>query len=340
MVPGGSARVARPHTRSHHPTPAAPPHTIAWANAQPTNAPRPMPGDPLAAPPVPEQLPERRRDTLTPMGGLVHPRPGSSAHIVVPPADVARHHPRDQMTTAPQQATDASRVTSAMFRARDGHVMDARPMVTTGSQAAIQVHPAPTTTGSQAAIQLTQSSASRIVVLDEGDQTPEATRRYLERVRADHASAEAGVRALGTVYWLGGVALALVTGASLALPSLLAGTPLGGLAAYGTLTGVACALGLALAVAGERLRALNPAARSVSLALSAVAMLAFPVGTLLGGYGLVLLLSERGAFVLSDEHRVARAQTKDTPLPAAWGIWGCVAASVLIVAAALQLGWV
>ena len=191
-------------------------------------------------------------------------------------------------------------------------------MVTTGSQAAIQLHPAPTTTGSQAAIQLAEP-ASRIVSSTRATRRP---RRRGATLSVCAPTTRARGRRARSAPSTGSASRWRRHGRLLALPS-------SSQARRSPRTARSPASPAPRARAGRRGRAPGPQPRRSlgSLALSAVAMLAFLVGTLLGGYGLVLLLSERGASCCRTS-TASHARKQGHSAARRVGVWGCVAASV------------
>lgn len=115
-----------------------------------------------------------------------------------------------------------------------------------------------------------------------------------ERIRQDHIKHEASVKSVGFLYFL--------TAGFLILASV------GGLVAPGNDAGVLVAaffLGLAGVQiwVGVGLRRLKPWARIPTGILSGIGLLGFPLGTLINGYILYLVFSEKGKTVFSEDYQ-------------------------------------
>ena len=136
----------------------------------------------------------------------------------------------------------------------------------------------------------------------------EATRRRL-------LSHEASIRSIGTLYLLGFFFLALL--AVFALLGLLATLPQLTRAPNGVealiqalvMTLVFAAFASLYYYIGTGLRRLDPRVRTVSMIITGFGLLGFPIGTLISGYILYLLASEKGKEVLSVEYQGIVAAT-------------------------------
>ncbi len=126
-----------------------------------------------------------------------------------------------------------------------------------------------------------------------------------ERIRQEHINAEATLKSVGVLYYLGTAVLILtgvfallsvITGTSADAEALVLGlifTPLGilqGFAAYG-------------------LRRLKSWARIPTTFLSVFGLIGFPVGTLISAYILYTLWSAKGRFVMTPEYKEIIAAT-------------------------------
>ncbi|HEX5221151.1 MAG TPA: DUF4339 domain-containing protein [Verrucomicrobiae bacterium] len=120
-----------------------------------------------------------------------------------------------------------------------------------------------------------------------------------EQIRKDHIKHEASVKSVGFLYFLAAAFL------------LLAGTG-------GVLTGdgPSIAVGLVLACfgilqiwVGIGLRQLKSWARIPTAVLSGIGLLGFPLGTIINGYILYLVLCQKGRTVFSDEYKRVIEQT-------------------------------
>jgi len=120
-----------------------------------------------------------------------------------------------------------------------------------------------------------------------------------EAIRREHISREASIRSVGILYYLGGGALTLAAGFVLFAPRGDAGVFM--------LFGIP--LGVGQVVVGWGLRALRRWAQITSCVISGLGLLAFPVGTLINGYILYLLLSKKGRTVFTSEYKDVIAAT-------------------------------
>src|SRR4030095_15829417 len=106
-----------------------------------------------------------------------------------------------------------------------------------------------------------------------------------EAIRKAHISHEASVKAVGLLYYLGAVGMALV-----GVSGLFAGRE------PGTGTGISLlllGLGVGYAFAGWGLRGLRPWGRIIGIVLAGFGLLGFPIGTLINAYILYLFLSKK-----------------------------------------------
>ena len=114
-----------------------------------------------------------------------------------------------------------------------------------------------------------------------------------EFIRTEHISHEASSKSIGTLYFL---AVILISVAGAVLPAGSNPVDIGGLLVF-VLT--ACFL-LAVAIGLWRLQTW---ARWIAVVLAFPGLLAVPLGTLINGYILYLLLTAKGAMVFSKEYR-------------------------------------
>lgn len=122
-----------------------------------------------------------------------------------------------------------------------------------------------------------------------------------EQVRRELLNHEASIKSVGRLNILGGV-LAIIVGFA-----MLADTD-PELPAVGA-TAIFVAIGLVTGWIGNKLRTLDPRGRLPAALLHAVGLLGFPFGTLVSGYVLWLVLSEKGRRVLSTEYQGVVART-------------------------------
>lgn len=144
-----------------------------------------------------------------------------------------------------------------------------------------------------------------------------------EAVRQAHISVEASLRSVGLLYYLGTVGL-IVSGIVM----------LAGRVEIGTIT---LALGVAMGVVGYGLRTLKPWVRIPAIILAALGLLGFPVGTLINGYVLYLLLCAKGRHIFTPEYEEIRRATPHVRYRTSIVVWIVVGFLVLAMAAAVLI---
>lgn len=149
-----------------------------------------------------------------------------------------------------------------------------------------------------------------------------------EAIRRAHIGHEASLKAVGFLYYLGGI---LVTLAGIA--SLFAGSSEG---ANTVMVLLLVPLGVGQLFAGWGVRALRAWGRIVGCVLSAIGLLAFPIGTLINGYILYLFLSKKGRTIFAAEYQDVIAATPHVKYRTSILVWiFLVLLAGLIVFAAL-----
>ncbi|EDY21563.1 hypothetical protein CfE428DRAFT_0808 [Chthoniobacter flavus Ellin428] len=125
-----------------------------------------------------------------------------------------------------------------------------------------------------------------------------------EELRKAHIKHEASVKSIGLLYYIGGVALAL-----LGLTQIL--TVLSGKGQpTGLVLGVVFIIMSVLEfIGGTGIRRLRPWSRVVVGIVSGLGLLGFPVGTLINAYILYLVFSKKGAMLFTPEYHAAIAKT-------------------------------
>jgi hypothetical protein len=152
-----------------------------------------------------------------------------------------------------------------------------------------------------------------------------------EAIRLDNIKHEASVRSIGTLYYIGGgfVVIAAVL--------ILTGVPFGGGEALPAVAVAAMylVLGPLAIVVGRGLRQLKRWARTTSIVLAVIGLLGFPVGTLVNGYILYLLLSAKGKRLFEPDYAEIVAATPHIKHRTSIVIWILLGIIVLLVAAAV-----
>lgn len=177
-----------------------------------------------------------------------------------------------------------------------------------------------------------RSSAMEATTVHEADSEAEAIRRA-------HIKHEASIKSIGTLYMLG--CIIIVIGGLAAITFIFMAGRQGGQAGAQELM-LASFVGLFYLVIGVLqgftafgLWQLKPWARWVSVVLSAIGLLGFPVGTLICGYFLYLLLSEKGAMIFSDHYKEVIAKTPHIKYKTSIVVW-----IFLILLIAIMMGGV
>jgi hypothetical protein len=150
-------------------------------------------------------------------------------------------------------------------------------------------------------------------------------------IRTEHIKTEASIRAVGTLYYIGGAALCfaavvfLVNGASIPQRGLFPGIGVF-LLAFGV---------LALFVA-RGLRKFRPWARIATIVLSALNVLGVlrnPLGALIAGYIIYLLLSSKGRRIFQDDYQDIIAATPDIKYKTSNIVWIALGVLLLLLVA-------
>jgi hypothetical protein len=124
---------------------------------------------------------------------------------------------------------------------------------------------------------------------------------HSELVRQENFKFEQSVRSIGVLYLLAGTLF--IVGAIAALNIL----GLGGI----VWVIPSLIVGGGLIWLSNLLQSLDPLGQKPALIISIIGMLLFPIGTVLGGYALVLLLCKRGRYIYSDEYRQIISDTPE-----------------------------
>jgi len=147
-----------------------------------------------------------------------------------------------------------------------------------------------------------------------------------EAIRKAHINHEASIKAVGILYYLGGVGVTLA-----AIAGLMAAN---GAADAGRMVGL-LAVGVGGFFAGYGVRALRPWGRIVGCVLSVLGLLGFPVGTLINAYILYLYLSKKGRTIFAPEYQDVIAATPHVKYKTSIIVWIFLALIVALIAFAL-----
>lgn len=157
-----------------------------------------------------------------------------------------------------------------------------------------------------------------------------------EAIRRAHLNHEASIKSWGFLQMVGGVITLAVGGfvvAGILSDGIEASLSISGAFALG-----AVAYGGILLWLGIGLRKLRPGARIGSAILAGIGLLGFPVGTLINGYVLYLLLSQKGRTIFSDAYRRVVTETPHVKYRTPVWVWILVVLVVLALIGAIGLG--
>tara|TARA_R110002049_G_scaffold2750_2_gene21470 strand:- start:259205 stop:259870 length:666 start_codon:yes stop_codon:yes gene_type:complete len=140
--------------------------------------------------------------------------------------------------------------------------------------------------------------------------SPETDHDDAETMRKFYLSHEASVKSIGTLFFLGAIFLVLIGLSVLASMLGAANHPdPNARVIVGVIGLVYLVMGLFQGLTGVAIRQLRPWSRIAAIILSGIGLLGFPIGTLISGYFLYLLVSEKGKMVFSPAYQKVIQQT-------------------------------
>jgi hypothetical protein len=158
-----------------------------------------------------------------------------------------------------------------------------------------------------------------------------------ELIRKAHINHESSVRSIGLLYYIMGGIASLGIGAAIVIP-MVENDSFNGVGIFTALTGAFVVALLALYLwTGRGLRTLKPSARIVAGILAALGLLSFPIGTLINGYFLYLLFSEKGKTVFSDDYQNVIDATPHIKAGTSVLVWLLLAIMIIGVVAAVVI---
>lgn len=161
-----------------------------------------------------------------------------------------------------------------------------------------------------------------------------------EQIRQAHLSHEASVKSIGSLYYLGAILLSLgFLGYMGTLFSFSRKGAAGGSEITILIVSALLMLGLIVLqwMLARGLRDLRPWVRIPTIILSIIGLLGFPLGTLISGYILYLMLSAKSKMIFSPEYRKIIA---DTPhLRYRTSFLKTVLVVILVIAAFMGIGF-
>lgn len=152
------------------------------------------------------------------------------------------------------------------------------------------------------------------------------TNAAAEETRNLYLKHEASVKSIGVLYYIGGVAL-ICAGIAVFIAGLAGDSGVGSI--IGSVLLLALGGGQIWVATG--LRRLQAWARIPTAILAALGLLGFPIGTIINGYILYLICSQKGATVFSPEYQEVMRQTPHIKYRTSLVVWIFLGLIVLLV---------
>jgi hypothetical protein len=175
-----------------------------------------------------------------------------------------------------------------------------------------------------------QAPATRV------DDVSDSANPQAESIRREHINHEASIKAVGTLYYLSTLGLVAAGLAIIFSTGALAGARMGDAAAAAVMVVIA----VGIFMVGRGLRTLRPWVRIPAVLLSILGLLGFPIGTLINGYIIWLILSKKGRLVLSPEYAAIVEATPDVKYRTSIVVWILLGLVVLLVAVVIAIALV
>lgn len=157
-----------------------------------------------------------------------------------------------------------------------------------------------------------------------------------EEIRQEHIKHEASIRSIGILYYLSGALMVLLGGGVIVASFKGVSTPL-----LMGLSVVYLGIGVLMLFVARGVRALQPWARTTTIVLAAIGLLGFPVGTLINGYILYLMLSKKGKRIFEDDYKdiiEATPHVKHRTSIVVWIFLGILLLAAIGIIAAVTFG--
>lgn len=154
----------------------------------------------------------------------------------------------------------------------------------------------------------------------------------VEAIRREHLKHEASVRSVGSLYMLSSllVVLAGVSMLAVMVPATSAAYRAGVMSAY-------LLLAVLFFATGFSLRKLKPWTRMTAALFSALGLLAIPIGTIINGYILYLLLSAKGKRIFAPDYAGIVAATPHIKYRTSLLVWILLGFMLLAMVAAIVI---
>jgi len=153
-----------------------------------------------------------------------------------------------------------------------------------------------------------------------------------EEMRKEHLKHEASVKSVGVLYYLGGGAVFLFGLVGLFAVPKDSNAPIA-IVVFPVL--LLFLFGAGQLWVGTGLRRLRRWARIPTGILSSIGLLGFPIGTIINGYILYLIFSQKGKVVFSDEYQAVIEQTPHIKYRTSIVVWIVLGMLLLLIAAGI-----
>jgi len=150
-----------------------------------------------------------------------------------------------------------------------------------------------------------------------------------EVIRREHIQHETSIRSVGLLYYISGGVFVIASLVLIAAISKEDSTRFVG--------PVYLALGALSIFVAHGLRKLQPWARIASLVFSGIGLLGFPLGTLINGYILYLLLAKKGQRVFQADYPAIVAATPHVKYRTSTVTWLVLAGVILVIAGVIGM---
>ena len=153
-----------------------------------------------------------------------------------------------------------------------------------------------------------------------------------ESIRRRYIAHEASIKSIGILYMLGAIIMIPIGMVMLVLPFARADMGAAEAAIVVAISLIYLSIGVLQAFTAVGLRRLRPWARIVSIVLSVIGLLAFPLGTLISAYILYLLVSAKGEFIFSPPYQDIVFQTPHVRYKTSLVAWIALGVLLLVIA--------
>lgn len=154
------------------------------------------------------------------------------------------------------------------------------------------------------------------------DPPPVLANENAEAIRKKHIGTEATIKSVGVLYYLGSI-LFIITGISGLIGVMKKNDDAPGI--------FIIVLGISQFYLGFKLRQFKQWARILVAILSIFGLFAFPIGTVISIYILIVLLGKKGSMVFSPEYQSIIAETPHVKYKTSKVIWGLLILIIVVI---------